>query len=353
MKILVLCSQATNTGAKLRAEYIFKYLKKAGADAEYLTPPLKSMPFMLDFALSFFYYLFKLMNKKYDFIFVEKPYPNTIIPILLMKSDKTKIIIDIDDLDYEYRKGLLSKFIEYIQKQLIKFAWIITSHNDELIRLIKREYPAQMKNIYKLKQSADLELFSPKNADKQKVRSLKKQFKGKVILLYMAHLNIASSLSDIIKAIKLIKNEPFILLVIGGGPMLSYYKNITKNTNLQDKIIFLGQMNPKEMISYIYATDVCLVYYENKPVNKYRASMKLREYLALRKYVVANNTGDNKLFQNYIDLTKPTVNAFADAIKKRIKNIDKSNKKGYKFIRQCFNWEKEGNKFFEFLKENL
>ena len=198
MKILVLCSQSKNSGANFRAEYIWKYFNKAGASADYVRPPFDSMPMMLDFLFSMFYYFFTLMNRNPEVVFIVKPYPNTVLPALMLRSRGARLVIDVDDLDHGYRKNLLSGIIKWMQFHLINTAYFLTSHNDELIKLIKKEHPLFVNRIYKLKQCVDLELFSPKRSDASKVRAIRDEFKGRKVLFYMAHLNIASCLDDII-----------------------------------------------------------------------------------------------------------------------------------------------------------
>lgn len=354
MKTLVLSSQAKNTGSTLRAEYFFKYLKRINTQTEYIIPPFNSMPFFLDFILSFFYYFFKLLNKKYDLIFIVKPYPNTVLPSLLLKFKGAKIIIDIDDLDYGYRSGFISKILKFIQGNLINFADYLTSHNDELIKLIKKQHGRYINKIFKLKQCVDLELFRIKKKDLILAKSIKEKYEGKKILFYMANLNIASYLDEILQAFSLIKNKNIILMIAGGGPLQNYYKKLTKKLKLSDRVEFLGDMKQENLIKYILAADVCLVYYKNIPVNKYRASMKLREYLALKKQVIANNIGEMKEFKDFVILSKNSVKNFADCINRKIYLLDKINKKGYKYIINNYNWEKESKIFYNlFIKEKL
>ncbi len=349
MKILILSSQAKNTGSALRAFYIYKFLKKAGAQAYFIEPPFKSMDFMIDFFLSFFYYFFKIFNKKYDLVIIVKPYPNTVIPCMLLKAKGTKIIIDIDDMDHGYRKSIISGFIKFLQKILIPVADMLTSHNKELIKLIIKNFPQYKEKIYYLKQCVDLTVFKPYL---RRNKLLQDKYTGKKILFYMANMNIASYFEDILVAISKIK-LPYVLFAVGGGPLFSYYLDIVKKLNLKERVIFLGPCDLKTTAEYLSIADICLVYYRDLPVNKYRASMKLREYLALNKPVVANNVGEIKDFKDYIYMSGSTLSSFTFEIKKRIKYLDKRQKKGYKFIYGNYNWDKEAKKFYRFILFNF
>lgn len=345
MKILILSSQAKNTGSTLRAFYLYKYLKKIDDEVDFIMPPFKSMVFMLDFFLSFFYYFFKLLNKQYKLIIIVKPYPNTVLPCLLYKQKGTKIIIDIDDLDYGYRNNIVSKLIKFLQDLLIPVADFITSHNTELIRLIKKNKPKFNNKVYLLKQCVDLSIFKHNLRKNKKIRV---SYKGKKILFYMANMNIASYFEDILVAVSKIKFE-YVLFVVGDGPLINYYKKIAKRMRLSDKVVFLGACDLKTTAQYLSVADICLVYYKNILVNRYRASMKLREYLAMNKPVVANNVGEIKDFKNYIYLSGSSLPLFVSELKKRLKYLDNRHEKGYKFIYKNYNWEKEAREFYKFI----
>jgi len=346
MKILILSSQAKNAGSTLRAFYIYKFLKKAGAAVDFISPPFNSMAFMMDFFLSFFYYFFKILNRQYKVVIIIKPYPNTVIPCMLLKARGAKIIIDIDDMDHGYRKSIISDIIKFLQTILIPVADMITSHNRELIKLIIKNFPQYKNKIYFLKQSVDLSVFRH-NLKKDKL--LIDKYKGKKILFYMANMNIASYFEDILVALSKIMSD-YILFAVGGGPLLSFYKKVAKKLNLEDKVVFLGPCDVKTAAAYLSLADLCLVYYKNLPVNKYRASMKIREYLALNKPVIANNVGEIKDFKDYIYMSGTSLASFTAEIRKRIKYLDKKHKKGYKFIYVNYNWEKEAKKFYKFIK---
>jgi glycosyltransferase involved in cell wall biosynthesis len=341
-------SQASNTGSTLRAEYIHKYLKKLNRETYYIKPPFKNMPFMLDFVFSMFYNFFKLMNMRCDYVIIVKPYPNTVLPALLLKSRGAKIIIDIDDLDHGYRQGFLSGVIRVMQASLIKYADILTTHNTELRKMIIRENPGYKGRTYMLNQCVDREVFNPRAVNRKNVKDIRRAFPGKKILFYMAHLNIASYLEDILESLRYI-NDNAVLLVAGGGPALASYVSMARRLKVNERTVFLGQLPLEKAAEYIAAADLCLVYYKNLPVNTYRASMKLREYLAMGKNVAADAVGDIKNFRDHIFLSRPDPESFAKTVNRAIKSIEKKGEKGYKLIFDKYDWKTEITGFYKIL----
>jgi glycosyltransferase involved in cell wall biosynthesis len=228
----------------------------------------------------------------------------------------------------------------------------LTSHNETLIKLIEKQHQRFKGNIYMLKQGVDLSLYKKTQAASVQSRKIKSVYKGRKILFYTAHLNIASYLDDIFKAVKVLKQD-YVLIVGGGGPMLNYYKKSAAKMGLSDKVVFTGQLTQQEIVPYIMASDLCLVYYRNQPVNLHRASMKLREYLALGAEVAANAVGEIKDFKGFVHLSGVSVLAYSKTISACLTKVKKRGLKGAILIKSEFNWDKEINLYSKRLKEML
>jgi hypothetical protein len=278
-----------------------------------------------------------VLNKRYSAVIIVKPYPNTVWPALLLKMTGAKIIIDIDDLDYGYRSGLLSGFIKMFQSGLVEKADYLTSHNDELIGLIKKEHPDFLHRVFKLKQCVDLELYGETHKVLADAAAIRNGYDGSKILFYTAHLNIACYLEEILEMMPSLGGGA-VLIVGGGGPMLGHYIKLAAKMGLGKSVVFTGALTQQQVAAYITAADICLVYYSDAPVNRFRASMKVREYMALNADIVANSVGELTGFGEYVYLSGPSFEEFASEVKKRIKTLDKRGKKGYKFIKSNYDW---------------
>lgn len=359
MKILILSSLPNNSGCHLRAKYLSDALKKAGHKTIFVTP-LMPLPFMLDIFISFFWYLFKVFITPFDFGMCIKPYPNTLLPLIIKRFffNKIKIGVDIDDIDYGYRKGFLSNLLRFIQKPMPMLCDIVTCHNSNLERWIPEEYSVPKDKIYILKQGVDTTIFF-KVSDKEQREDRcywEKRLnisKKDILLVHTAHLNIASDFDDILEAFYIASNitKDLKLLVAGGGPLLEFYKKKAFNKNLQGKIFFTGLIKPEEVRRCINAADFCLVYYKDRPVNLYRTSMKIRENLAMAKRVIANDIGDLKEFQDFIYPAGTGAENYAKGILNAIYTFsDNREIRGSIYIKEKYDWDKIGFLFSERLK---
>jgi len=214
------------------------------------------------------------------------------------------------------------------------------------------EYKIDRNRLVSLPQGVDFNIYNYKTD----VKNFKKQLKKRLgikdrtkIIIYTAHLNIAADLDIMLDNMNdLLKKRDYFFIIAGGGPMLDYFKNYASSKKIE-KIYFTGYLKPADIVKYILSADIALVFYKDKPVNYYRCSMKLREYLALRKKVVSNNIGELKNFKEYVYQSKKDIESFMRKIDEVLqkKRDDKRELEGYKFVREYYDWEKIGKDFFK------
>ncbi|MBU1078055.1 MAG: glycosyltransferase [Spirochaetes bacterium] len=347
---LILSSLSRNSGCFLRATYLADSLKKAGARVKLVKPSL-SKPLMLDFLLNFFISFFAVIKTDYKTGVAIKPYPNTLLPLLIKRIfTKNRIAVDIDDIDFGYRSGAISLISRWIQKPFPRFFDMVTYHNPLLKDFIQKEYGVSRGRLFVLKQGVDLNLFSPgKGNEKFKTGFLKKHElkKGTRILIYTAHLNIASDLDIILENIRrTLEIEKTFLIIAGGGPMLDHYRELAEKLKINN-IFFTGYCTPREIVQYVLLSDLSLVYYKDKKVNYFRSSMKLREHLALRKKIICNNVGELKLFKKFTYQSNKSISSFIRLLDEVLKKFPKDRREdqGYQYIKKHYNWEKIAGEF--------
>lgn len=352
MNVLLISSTPKESGSAQRAGYIAKYLRREGNELS-LIKPIRTFPFLLDYAISLPLYSLKSLLVDCDVAMAIKPFPNAAIPIFLNKMShyRTKAVIDIDDLDYGYRKKIMASIIKTIQSSFPKRCDLVTYHNDYLYNHISENYGVPDEKMYKLDQGVDLDIFNPQRGDIE--LNMNMNLKDEYVVVYTAHLNIACDLDCILEGIRLaISRNPGIkLLIVGGGPLLKYYKSMAAKMNLQNNVFFTGYVKVHDVPRYINIANTCIVYYRDKRVNYYRTSMKLREYLAMGKKVVCNDVGDLKLFEDYTYQTSSNLEDFAQTIADVVEQEpDKRVKAGQRFVVDNYSWEVIGKKFNAKLK---
>lgn len=353
MKIVVLSSLAQDSGCYLRARYMADALKPM-AEVRFLKPLFRSLPFMADMLLSVPYNILRVLLSDGDVYIGIKPFPNVTLPLIIKKMlTGKKIVVDIDDLDSGYRKGWLSAVSHLVQKPFPAYFDLITYHNKRLEPYIQRTFSVNKDRLYRLKQGVDTSVFSPGSFD----RKLRQRFpEGNKIIVYTGHLNAASDLEEILRAMKLVFNrfnrKPVTFIVAGGGPDEDRFRNFARKTGVP--AYFTGRISHTRVASYISIADICLVYYRDIPVNYYRSSMKLRECLAMNKQVITDNVGELKQFKTYTYQTKPDIVAYAGKIIELLTGkTDQRENAGRDLVRRTCDWNSLGRQFYKRLDRLL
>ena len=339
MNWLVMSAQSLDSGSYLRAKYFSNGLR-LNEQKVTLLKNCKAKKHYLHFFTSIIPYLIQTIKTKFDVAVFFKLYPNIILPALISKYLlRKKIVIDVDDLDWAYNKGTMSKFVKWFQKTFINRFDIVTYHNDLLKQLIIKEFKVPEHKIIKLNQGVDLNVFKP---TREKVNDK--------LLVYVAHLNAGSYVKQIIASVKMARKtvSKLNLVIVGGGEWSEKCKDLVWKKRQQRYVKFTGYVTPEECNEWINKAGACLLYYGKDEVNNYRCSMKLREYLAVGKKVVCTNVGELKSFEDCTYQTSTNIMSFANTIKKVIVSQgDGREYAGEALIKRDYDWKNITKKFLE------
>lgn len=355
MKVLILSSLAQDTGSAVRAAYIAAGLKKARVETEFVKPFPQTLPLKLDLFITLPWYFFKIVFSSADHVFVVKSYPNVGLPLFFKKLLGAKIIIDTDDLSFAYSKGLWSFFSKLSQELFLSLADLHTYHHPNLFTYLTHDIKISPRKTYQLKQGVDLKIFSqkPSLSSRKKLRN-KFGLQGRKVLVFVGHFDVACDLEDILKAmLQVFKEIPQTrLLLVGDGERKEKLQSLAKKLGIFEKTIWVGLVAKEKVADFIFLSDVCLIYYKDRKANYFRASLKLREYLALGKRVVCNNVGELKDFRKYTYQTSSRLSDFAEMIIKVLSGFgDKREIKGRIFVKRSYSWEKIGRDLSRRLKD--
>ena len=221
---------------------------------------------------------------------------------------------------------------------------------------IQKHYETSENKIIVIPRGIDLELFNPKNIDNSFIEDFKKEFdlKDKFIISSVGRVTQLKDYETFIKAILLVKKEiPNVKALIVGGvrsdkeDYLNSLKNLIKELNLEENIIFTGSQSK---IEQIYALSDVIVSSSKKPESFGRA---VAEAICMNKPVIATNHGGVK------DIIIENVNGFFFEVgddKELANNILKSRAlvfDGFSYISSNFSLENMINKTVEVYKDLL
>lgn len=106
-----------------------------------------------------------------------------------------------------------------------------------------------IRNVITISNGIDLKRFRP---------GKKVLWKDRTVILYMGRIVREKNLDVVIKASNKVKKKiPNVLFVIvGGGPAEQYYKDSVKTHGVGDLFLFVGGVQPKDVLQYYHNADV-------------------------------------------------------------------------------------------------
>ena len=148
--------------------------------------------------------------------------------------------------------------------------------------------------IFKAPVGADLKRFSPYiSGEKIKRRH---RLQGKTTVLYLGQLHGGQYVRMFIEAANIIlhRHPDTIFLVVGQGYMLKELRGFVARLGVGNSVIFTGAI-PHDLIpQYIGASDICVASFENNDVTACKSPLKIVEYLASGKPIVASLVGETR-----------------------------------------------------------
>lgn len=248
-------------------------------------------------------------------------YPNQLFLTNLIPHKK--LCYDIMD-DYPYLRKIkfLKHQLDVMHRKLIDRADLIFVSSTELYKKLKNK-----KNIYVIKNAVDMTLFNPflKYDIPSELENLSRPLVG--VVGYVGHW---IDLEIIYRSAKIHPKWSFIVI----GPI---HRNINKYK--ADNLYFLGEKKHSELPKYISFFDVCIIPFIKNELTHKVNPIKMFEYLAMNKAVLAAQTEELKRYQDYCYLYSG-FKEFESYLNKLIKNP--SVKKICNSFLENNSWKKRG-----------
>jgi len=235
-----------------------------------------------------------------DIVHFQKCHHYAAIPVVFAAYLKRKPLhYDWDDWEemiwYEScGRSLHSRFIGFSFKVLERFLPILSdtvSVASKSLRDLAIRFGVRQENIYLVPVGADLESFHP-GIDGNGVRQAYNIHNR--LVLYIGQLHGAQYIDLFIKSASIVlhKDQNVTFMIVGEGFMERILKDLVYELGIEDKVIFTGSVPHHRIPEYIAAADVCVATFRDTAVTRCKSPLKIVEYMAMGKAIVASNVGE-------------------------------------------------------------
>ena len=224
-----------------------------------------------------------------EFCIASKPLPHSVLPALLARTMGSFALLDCDDLESGYWKGRPWQPLFRLMESLFpRFLQITCIHTQELAEEVLVRAGLKPWRVIRLNQGVEASLFTSEQKEK---------YHSKPVVLYAAHLGVAAEgLRFVLEGFRHLanKDKDVTLLVVGSGPLLPTFQAKARELELNGRVVFAGFI-PHRLMPEVMGLATAAVNYappENS-ANRYRASVKVREYLAMGLPIATNLVGSD------------------------------------------------------------
>lgn len=312
----------------------------------------KTIRFRLLFNTGFLFYaefntrlFFKLLFLKKELLWSNDL--DTLLPnYLVSKLFSKKLIYDSHEYFTEVPELIGRKrtrsFWLFIEKMIFPKLKNVITVNEKLAEIYSQKYHVPVTVIKNV--PFDKRFKDPK--------TIKFGEANQKVIIYQGSLNMGRGLELMIDTMPYLKN--CILVILGDGYMLQKLKSRAATLGLQEKVLFLGKVIPKDLHGFTKNADLGISLEEDLGLNyRYALPNKLFDYIQAKIPVIAS---DLPLFNNMLTefkvgeiLRKRDTKSLSSLIEYVLSNREQYLKP-LKKASDCYNWNNEKKVLIEFIK---
>ena len=251
----------------------------------------------------------------------------------------------IDELHRLVPQPYFQKLARSIEQKNFQTADVVLSINEML-----REYTIKMgaprEKTHVIRAGVDLEIF--KAEYREPMRKELGFANSDTVLFFMGWLYDFSGLKEVAIELSKSSEKNIKLLILGNGDLWDTLQGIISKNSLEGQIIMKGWVPYQEVPKYIMACDVCILPAYKNDIMMNIVPIKLYEYMAAGKPVIATNLeGLKKEFGEnngilYIEDSTETIDKVKSLTKEE--KFDDVGLRGYNFVKNN-NWNNIVNQF--------
>jgi glycosyltransferase involved in cell wall biosynthesis len=214
-----------------------------------------------------------------------------------LKRHGTRFIFDQHDLVPELyrsrfggRRGVLYWLTRSLERVSFSLADVVVSPNDSYRRIALERGGQETENVFVVRNAPDTSLFRPGPPDP----TLKHN--AEHLLAYVGTMNAQDGLDHAIRALAVLKRRrtDWHAVFVGDGDSAADARRLAQELGLEDLVDFTGFLERAEVVRVLSTADICLSPEPRSPLNDASTFIKIAEYMALERPVVAYDLTESR-----------------------------------------------------------
>lgn len=188
-------------------------------------------------------------------------------------------------------RGIIKVFLYILEETIPRLADTVSVASSRLRKECLRLGVSESR-IVDAHVGADIVLFNPKVPGQQ----VRRQYNiSKPLVLYLGQLHGGQYVDFFISAAARLVGDfkkDYSFMIVGDGYQAQELKRLSLRLGLNGKLIFTGSVDHQLVPQYVAAADVCVACFAENEVTLCKSPLKIVEYMASGKAIVATNVGE-------------------------------------------------------------
>ena len=308
-----------------------------------------------------FHLVYQTVKRSPD-VFYYRQSPLGLFPPLVAKAFGIPLVVEVNGiLPEEHKMGGKRPWLTGVIRAIERIAFGIAAQfvvvTPGIAEYVHRQYDVPKNRITHVPNGADVALFYPRKRDECKEQVGLESDASYVC--FVGNLAPWQGLNYLLRSIpSVISAVPDArLLIVGDGVLRDELEELAAELDLDDDVVFTGNVPYEQVPSYVGASDVCVVY--KKPIESGYSPLKLYEYMACGRPVVASDTkGFEVLEEHNAGVLAPPedADALATAIAELLRDDEARatmGQNGRQYVEQHRSWQKSAKEVANVIEETM
>jgi glycosyltransferase involved in cell wall biosynthesis len=246
------------------------------------------------------------LSRQVDLIHFQKSHFYAALPVVLAAYVRGKPLhYDWDDWEEKifyaslHKKRSITAFVTgisfWMMERCLPFLADSVSVASHQLKTLVLQRGADAGRVSWVPVGADPDLF---RVGVKEAAAIRKNYdlKDELLVLYHGQLHSCQYVKLFLEAAKIICQHPHArrmkFMVLGDGDELKRLKKFSETLGLEKEVIFAGAAPHSDVPAYVAAADICVAPFEDNEITRCKSPLKVVEYLASGKAIVASDVSE-------------------------------------------------------------